>query len=219
MDDQIQLRTIVGVVRPVQLTRFGAERPDGHYYAPSQQLPPGRAFLIVRTRGQPAGLQSALRSAVLAVDPELPIYDLQTMNERMAESRATDRVRLILLLTFSLIALFLSGIGLYGVLAYTVAQRTSELGIRLALGSSRRDVFGLVLRQGMRLTATGLVLGLAASLGLSRLLRTMLYEVQPNDPLVFAAVFGVLTGAALLACLLPARRATRIDPMLALRDA
>jgi predicted permease len=218
MDDQIVMTTVVGIVKNVRLFGFSEDDPKGHYYIPHTQQPIRQFFLTVRTRVEPSTIASSLRSAVASFDPDLPAYNILTMKERMAESLAADRIRLFLLVGFASIALFLSGVGLYGVLAYTVAQRTSELGIRMALGSSAREVFGLVLKHGLKLTGIGLAIGLTASLALARLIRGLLFDVQPNDPLVFAGVLVVLAATATLACVLPARRATRIDPMVALQN-
>jgi hypothetical protein len=218
MDNQIVMTTVVGIVKSVRLSGFNEDEPSGHYYAPHAQQPGGQLFLTVRTRVDPATVSNALRSAVASFDPDLPAYNILTMNERMSESLAADRIRLFLLIGFAAIALFLAGVGLYGVLAYTVAQRTNELGIRMALGSSARGVFGLVLGHGLKLTGLGLAIGLAASLALARLIRGLLFNVQPNDPLVFATVLIVLSATAALACVLPARRATRIDPLAALQS-
>ena len=218
LDSQIVLTTIVGIVKSVRLSGFNEDEPSGHYYAPHAQQPKSQLFLTVRTRVDPATVSNALRSAVASFDPDLPAYNILTMNERMSESLAADRMRLLLLIGFAAIALFLAGVGLYGVLAYTVAQRTNELGIRMALGSSSRGVFGLVLGHGLKLTGIGLAIGLGVSLALARLIRGLLFNVQPNDPIVFVGVLIVLSATAALACVLPARRATRIDPLVALQN-
>src|SRR6185369_12583115 len=201
----------------VRLVGFNGDEPHGHYYAPLTQRTRSQVFLTIRTKLDPTAMTNAVRKAVTSFDPDLPAHNILTMKERMSNSLAADRIRLFLLIGFAAIALFLSGIGLYGVLAYTVAQRRSELGIRMALGSNARGVFGLVLGHGLRLTGIGLVIGLAGSLALSRVIRGLLYNVQPNDPFVFAGVLVVLTATATLACFLPARRATRIDPLVALQ--
>ncbi|HSL72689.1 MAG TPA: FtsX-like permease family protein, partial [Longimicrobiales bacterium] len=219
LDDDIELRTIVGVVKNVRVAGYNGDQPNGHFYYAAPQRSIARFYVVIRTRVEPTSLVGALRAAVTGYDPDLPVYDVQTMKERMADSLAADRLRLFLVIGFAFIALFLSAVGLYGVLAYTVTQRTSEMGIRMALGSSAREIFRLVLIHGLRLTAIGLGIGLTASLALSRLIRGLLFNVQPNDPLVFVSVLVVLAVTAALACLLPARRATRIDPLVALKEA
>ncbi len=218
MDHEIKLTTVVGIVRNVRLLGFNSDEPSGHFYMAMAQSSPSQVYLTLKSTLDPATLGNALRKAVAELDPDMPAYNILTMNERMSASLAADKMRLFLLIGFAIVALFLSGVGLYGVLAYTVAQRTNELGIRLALGSSARGVFGLVLGHGLRLTGIGLGIGLAGSLALSRLIRGLLFNVQPNDPLVFGGVLLVLTATAALACFLPARRATRIDPLVALQS-
>jgi predicted permease len=219
MDDEIELHTIVGVVRNVRVAGYHGDQPNGHYYYAAQQRPPARFYLVIRSRVEPTSIVNAVRAAVTGYDPDLPVFDVQTLKERMVDSLAADRLRLFLVIGFAFIALFLSAVGLYGVLAYTVTQRTSEMGLRMALGSSAREIFRLVLGHGLRLTSFGLAIGLAASLALSRLIRSLLFNVQPNDPFVFVSVLVVLSATAALACLLPARRATRIDPLVALKEA
>jgi putative ABC transport system permease protein len=155
---------------------------------------------------------------VAGIDPDLPIYDVRSMDERLAHSVATDRLRTLLLAAFGALALLLAAIGLYGVLAYSVAQRRPEIGIRMALGSTAAGIFRLVVGQGARLVALGLVLGLAGTVVVGRLVRGMLYGVEPGDPLILAGVVILLAAAALAACLLPARRAMKVDPMVAIRD-
>ena len=218
-DDTLEMRTIVGVVRNVRLAGFRGEQPEGHYYWPAAQDPLSRAYLAIRTNVDPASKTGAVRAAAIAIDPDLPVYDDRTMEERVSASLATDRLRMFLLIGFAAIALFLAGIGLYGVLAYSVAQRTGELCIRMALGSSTREVFGLVLSHGLRLTALGLAIGAVLSLVGSRVLHSLLFGVTPYDPRVFGAVIAILTLIAVAACFIPARRATRLQPMNALRTA
>jgi predicted permease len=217
-DDDISYHTVVGVVRDARAATLAGEQPTGHYYVPLSQNPVGRINLTIRTASEPTALINSLRAAVTALDPDLPVFDVRTMEERIATSLTTERVRMTLLVGFGLLALFLAAIGLYGVLAYSVAQRSAEIGIRIALGSSAAAVFRLVLGQGARLLAAGVALGMAASMLLGRLVRSMLYGVQPTDPVVYSAVLAVLGVTALIACLIPARRAMRVEPMAALRD-
>jgi putative ABC transport system permease protein len=179
---------------------------------------PGRALnLLVRTATQPEVFAGALRRAVAAIDPEMPIFELSTMEARIADSVAEPRFRTTLLTTFAAIALVMAMVGLYGVMAYSVSQRAGEFGVRLALGARRRDVLSLVLAQGARLTAAGVVAGLTGAFALTRLLSSLLYDVNATDPLTFAVVPLLLIAVALLACWLPARRAANVDPMVALR--
>jgi ABC-type antimicrobial peptide transport system permease subunit len=151
------------------------------------------------------------------MNKEQVIYSAQTMNEVIADSLAARRFSMILLGSFALLAVVLASVGIYGVLAYLVGQRTHEIGIRMALGAGRYDVLRLVLGQGAKMTLLGVVLGLAAALGLTRLMSDMLYGVSATDPLTFTAVAVLLIIVALVACYIPARRATKVDPMVALR--
>ena len=159
-----------------------------------------------------------VRSALQAVAPTQPLYQVFTMNEVIERSLANRRLTLSLLGIFAAVALVLSAAGLYGVIAYLVAQRTREIGIRMALGAGRRQVLGMVMRQGARLVFGGLALGLVGAFAFSRVLGNMLYGVDARDPVTFAVVATMLGGIALVATLIPARRATRVDPMLAIRS-
>jgi len=173
--------------------------------------------VVARTAGKPAALEALLRSAVASVDHNQPISFFQTMEAALAQFIGVQRVVAALTAVFAGLALLLAAVGLYSVLAYVVAQRTGEIGLRMALGAQRGQVLSLVLSQGMRLVALGLALGLAASAGTAQLMRALLFAVGPLDPLVFAGVPALFAGVALLACWLPARRATRVDPIIALR--
>jgi putative ABC transport system permease protein len=215
---EAQYHTVVGVVEEVRMLSLTGDQPLGHYYVPAAQVPPTQLFLALRTALPPEVVSRALRTTVLELDADLPLYNVQPLEARLAASLATERLRMMLLVAFGVLALFLAAVGLYGVLAYAVAQRKTEIGIRMALGSSAAAVFALVLRQGALLVALGLGLGLAGSLALSRLVQSMLYGVQPAEPVVLATVLGVLATTALAACALPARRATRVDPMVAMRE-
>src|SRR5207247_2543564 len=156
------------------------------------------------------------RGAFAQIDRELPVYDVQTMEERMEKSLVSRRSPVLLSLSFGVVALFLSAIGIYGVLAYLVTQRRKEIGIRIALGSSARGIFELVLREGLILIAGGFVVGAIGAIALRRSLESQLFDVSATDPVVLATVTIVLASVAVLACALPARRATRIDPIIAL---
>jgi predicted permease len=173
--------------------------------------------LIVRTKGDPGGMIPALHDALSRHDPEIPLYSMATIEDRMRASSADTRSYALLLALFAALALSLCAIGIYGVIAFWVAQRTREIGIRLALGASRADVLRMVAGTGLRLTLTGLFIGLLASLMLTRALGSLLYEVRPFDPAVFAAMSLLLCSVAFVACWVPARRAMRVDPMEALR--
>ncbi|HSF44285.1 MAG TPA: FtsX-like permease family protein, partial [Thermoanaerobaculia bacterium] len=157
------------------------------------------------------------REAVRSIDSSLPVYQVLTMEEVIAESLAERRLQLWLLGLFAGMALVLSAAGLYGVISYLVAQRTREIGVRLALGAQVRDVIGLVMRQGARLTGLGLAAGLLAALAFTRFLQSLLFEVSARDPLTYAAIAGLLALVALCATFIPARRASRVDPMVTIR--
>jgi putative ABC transport system permease protein len=158
-----------------------------------------------------------VRAEVRVIDPDLPTYGIRTMEEVMAVSVGQQRFAMALLGVFAVIALALSAVGIYGVMSYSVSQRTHEIGIRMALGAEAGDVLKLVLRQGLMLTVTGMAIGLAATFAVTRFLRFLLFGISPTDPLTFAAITLVLGVVALLACYIPARRATKVDPMIALR--
>lgn len=207
---------IVGVVGDVH--SFGVEK-DLHddLYRPFAQVYFPIVAFTVRAKVDPAGIIAAAKSAIWTVNPEQPFYKIISMDALAAESMALRRVSMLLLAAFSNIALLLAAIGIYGVLSYAVVQRTHEIGIRAALGAQRRDVLRLVLGDGMRLALIGVGLGITASLGLTRLLVSLLYGVGATDPLTFAGVAALATGTTLAACYIPARRAMRVDPMTALR--
>jgi predicted permease len=210
-------REVVGVVGNVRFEKFDdEERPE--YYIPFEQAPAAVTQVVVRTRGEDAAaLTPSVRSALKDVDPNLLIWRTQTMDELVSQSVAPQRFNVALLGFFAALAMLLAAVGIYGVMSYTVTQRRHEMGIRMALGAQRRDVLRLVVGQGMALTLAGLALGLAGAFALTRLMASLLYGVSATDPPVFAAVALLLAAVALLACYLPARRATKVDPMTALR--
>ena len=209
--------TVVGVVGDVKSHSLETASPP-HIYRPLSQNPPYFAVVYLRTAGEPGSLGDSIRREVQAVDPNIPIFAVRSMEEVVARSMAERRFALEILGFFGIVALLLAAIGIYGVMAYTFSRRTHEIGIRMALGAQRRDIMRLAVSEGMTLVAFGLGAGVLGAAVLSRYLRSMLYDVKPTDPLTFAAIVALLTFVALLACLVPAQRATRVDPLVALRE-
>jgi predicted lysophospholipase L1 biosynthesis ABC-type transport system permease subunit len=209
--------TIVGVVGAIKQAGLTERQPRGAVYFPYSQIFFRNFFLVARTSLPPESLAPTLARALREVDPDMPLTDLRSMEVRVADSLATRRSPALLAGVFAVTALLLATIGLYGVMAYSVAQRTHEFGIRLALGAQRHDVLGLVLGQGLRLIVIGLVAGLAVALLLTDALSSLLFDVRGNDPFALAAIAALLGFVAAVACFLPARRATKVDPMVALR--
>jgi putative ABC transport system permease protein len=214
--DENKLREIVGVVADVRY--FGREDElRGLVYVPHTQNSWRAMALNVRTQSEPSAVVGAIRNQIKAVDKDLAVANIKTMSSILARSGAPRSWSMLLLTVFAGAAVVLAAIGIYGVLSYVVAQRVAEIGVRLALGAQRADVFKLMIGQGMRLALTGVVLGLAFSFALTRLMKSLLYEVSATDPLTFAGVALLLALVALLACWVPARRATKVDPLIALR--
>jgi putative ABC transport system permease protein len=182
------------------------------------QTPRYISYLVVRATADPMTLTTAIRRKVQEIDKTQAVAAIKTMEEYLSESVARPRLYAILLVVFAGLALLLSAIGLYGLMAYTVSQRTHEIGIRLALGGQRRDIFKLVVGRGLLLGLVGLSVGVAGALALTRMLTGLLFGVKPTDPVTFAGVLSLLLLVSLLACYLPARRATKVDPMIALRN-
>ncbi len=208
--------TVVGIVSDTK--QYGLDaKTKTEFYVPYFQDPILRMTLAVRTTPSPLALSEAVRSAVLAIDPDEPVYGIRTMDQWLEESIGQRRVTLILLGSFAGLALLLAAIGIYGVMTYNITQRTHEIGIRMALGAQTGDVLQLFVGQGLRMALLGVVIGLAAAFGLSQLLSSLLFGVSARDPLTFAAVAIALTGVALAASYIPARRAMEVDPMVALR--
>jgi putative ABC transport system permease protein len=208
--------TIVGVAGDTRL--YGLANPARlEVYLPLRQDASSEMTLIVKSGTEPAALTSAIRSAIASIDKEQPIFGIATMQQLVKDSVSGRRITLILLGVFGALALVLGAIGIYGVIAYSVAQRTHEIGIRMALGARRGDVLGMVLAQGAKIAGAGVLIGIIASFGLTRLMTNLLFSVSPADPATFTAVAIVLVLAALLACYVPARRTLRVDPMNALR--
>ena len=209
--------TVVGVVGRIKQDRLDADSRIALYH-PHTQVPTRAMNVTVRSRVEPAQLSSAVAREVRALDPDLPIYGLRTMAERVESSLSRRRFSMLLLSAFAALALALGLIGTYGVMAYQVSQGRRELGIRLALGATPRRVLAFVLGQGMMLALAGVAVGLAAAFALTRLMRSLLFEIEATDPLTFVAVPGLLVVAALCASYLPARRAASIDPAVSLRS-
>jgi predicted permease len=206
---------IIGVVGNVRQFQLDVD-PFPQVYYPQVYFP-WYSTILVRTRVPPLTLVADVRRAIHAVDPEQPIANLRTLEQSVENSLQTRRVVLTLLAIFAVTALFLACIGIYGVMAYSVAQRTREMGIRIALGAGTGQVVTLVLRDGLRLVLIGLLIGALAGFGAGRLIASLLYNVKATDPIVFLVVSLVLLSVALLACWLPARKATQVDPIEALR--
>jgi putative ABC transport system permease protein len=173
--------------------------------------------LLVRTSGNPETLSNAFREAVRSVDHAQPVFDLKSMDDRVSATLARRQFAVALLGIFAAVAVFMAALGLYGVINYNVAQRTQEIGIRMALGAQRRQVLGLVMLQGVRMTMAGIVLGLAGAFYFARLIATELFQVSAFDPATFGFTAAVLFGVAILASYVPGRRATKIDPLVACR--
>jgi putative ABC transport system permease protein len=214
--EKSQMREIIGVVGDVRNRSLNTE-PKPAYYVPQTQVPFDQMVIVVKTTGEPHGLISAATKQVAAMDADIPLFGVKTMDEYLSASVAAPRFSTTLLSIFAAVALVLTAVGLYGVMSYSVAQRTNEIGIRLALGAQSRDVLLMVVKQGSTLILIGLAIGLAGAFALTRLISSLLFGVTAKDPFTFAAVAVVLALVALLACYIPALRATKVDPMEALR--
>jgi len=214
--EKSQMREIIGVVGDIRNRSLSVESKPA-YYVPETQVPFNQLSMVVRTTGDPHVLINAVGKEVLALDKDVPVYSVKTMNEYLASSVAAPRFNTTLLSIFAGVALVLTIVGLYGVMSYSVAQRTNEIGIRLALGAQRRDVIALVVKQGLLLVLFGLLIGLPSAFALMRLISGLLFGVTNKDPMTFVSAAVVLSLVGLLACYIPALRATRVDPMEALR--
>ena len=218
-DKNTRYLTVVGVVGETRMAGLATtEDRVGAYYLPFTQFGRRALTLTVRTTGDPLAVAPSIRQQLRALDPELPLYSVRTMADRMNESLADRRTPMVVAIVFAVVALFLAAIGLYAVLAYQVSQRTREIGIRLALGSDSRRVFGLIVKEGMGLLAGGFVAGLGGAFVIRRTMAAQLYGVGPMDPVVLGSVAAVLALVTFVACTLPARRAARIDPIVALSE-
>ena len=215
--DDTPWSTVVGVVGHITHSDLATEEEKGTYYYSMFQQPPPFAGIVLKTQQEPGSFAGGIRGAVLAVDPAQPVDQLRTMQQMIGNSLAAQRLATRLLGFFAAAALFLAALGLYGVISYSVMQRTQEIGVRMALGAQRGQVLSLVVSQGLKLAGAGVALGVVLAVVLSRALEGQLYGVAALDPLTFVAMATVLLGAAFLASYLPARRATKVDPLQALR--
>jgi putative ABC transport system permease protein len=208
--------TVIGVVSDIRYTGLDGEIEQAVYLS-YRQLPRSGMALVLRGAVEPSSIAPALRNAVREIDPALPIYDVMTMNERLSNSIAARRFNLLLLGGFAALALLLAGVGVYGVISYVVTQRTHEIGIRMALGAQSANVAGLFIKQGMSLVLLGVALGSVGAFALTRVMKSLLFGVGATDPPTFAVITLLLISVALLACWIPARRATKVDLMITLR--
>jgi putative ABC transport system permease protein len=223
--DNIQWGEIVGVISHIRhygTNKEGQARayfPEGReqIYFPLAQNPSRTMYLAISTATDPAALINPVRNAVLAMDKDMPVYEVKTMGQLVSKSVANPRLNVVLMSIFAAVALILSAVGIYGVMSYSVTQRTHEIGIRMALGATPSDVLRLVVGQGLALTGAGVGIGLASAFFLTRLMSTLLFGVSATDPVTFIVIAMILTAVAFVACFIPARRATRVDPMVALR--
>jgi predicted permease len=217
IDSKGGVYTVVGVVGSVKSEDMADLSQRGEVYWSYKQFGPRSMHVVVKTAASDVQAVAAVRAALKQADPELPLFDVKTMPERVTNSVSDRKAAMVICLIFALLALTLSAIGIYGVLAYTVTQRTREFGIRMALGASAGDVVGMVIRHGLRLAAIGLGIGLAGALAITRLMATMLYGVRPTDPIVFGSVAVALMTVAVAASVVPSVRISRIRPANALR--
>ena len=215
-DENDPIRDIIGVVGDVRSRALNTE-PKPAYYLVQSQVPFSGSTVLVKTTGEPYSLLNSVSHEVSRMDAEVPVFGVKTMEEYLAASVAGPRFNTTLLSIFAAVALVLTIIGLYGVMSYSVAQRTNEIGIRMALGAQTRDVVAMIVKQGLRMVGLGVGIGILGALALTRLLSTLLFGVTTKDPATFAAIAGLLSVVALLACYIPAWRATKVDPLEALR--
>jgi len=217
LEGPTQWREIVGVVKNVKHRQSLTRDYEPEYYFPHAQMPIGSMSLVIRTKNEPTGLAGVIQRAVNSLDKDVPVYRIKTLDQYLGTAVAQPKFNAMLLSLFAGLALLLTAVGLYGVMAYSVAQRTQEIGVRIALGAQTQDVMKMVLRHGLTLAVIGLLIGAGAALALTRLMAGLLYGVTPTDATTFLLIALMLTLVALLACYLPARRAAKVDPMVALR--
>ena len=217
---QVKWRTIIGVVEDVQERGYDLWMKPGFYIPTTQEVyPPSDSdYLAVRTTGDPMAPVAAIRRIVAAIAPDVPVANVETMDDIIDRNVVDRRQQMILLGAFAALALVLASIGLYGVLSYAVTQRSREIGLRMALGASGSSVVRMVVRHGLLLTGIGIAIGLAGSWAATRSLKNLLYGVSATDPVTFAEVAALLTLIALAACWIPARRASKVDPITVLRE-
>jgi putative ABC transport system permease protein len=208
--------TIVGVVSDIKTDGFDAAGTP-HIYLPEPQAPSYNSVVYLRTAADPGALSEAIRREVQAVDQTIPVFGIQKMDEIVATSLAAPRFALEILGIFAIVAFLLACVGIYGVMAYAISQRTGEMGLRMALGARRGDILRVVLNEAVLIVIAGVGAGLLGSLVLTRFLQTLLFDIKPTDPLTFGGLTILLAGVALLASFVPARKASRIDPLVALR--
>jgi len=216
-EGKLEYRNIVGVVPHLKVYGFDETVILPQAYIPITQMPQSGLVVLLRTTVSPKSLEKPVRDIVASLDPAQPAFEFKTMQERVEETWATPRLMSFLLVCFATLALTLAIVGLYGVMAYNGLRRMREIGVRLALGAMPAQIRMMMLGQGMRLLAAGLVIGFIGAVALSRVIRSALFGVSANDPLIYAVVTLVLIAASIVACWLPARRASRVNPMITLR--
>jgi putative ABC transport system permease protein len=210
-------RRVIGVIADVKFEGVTVETPM-QVYLPLTQESARALAIVVRTPGAPAAITSSVQAVVRQLDKDVPVYAVHTMDQLLDTSMARERMSTSIFVVFAVVALTLASLGLYGVVAHGVTERTHEIGVRMALGAEPRHVRGLVVRQGLSTALAGMVLGLAGAVALSRLVQGLLFGVTATDPITFGSVAAMLLGVALVACYIPAWRATRVDPTTALRS-
>jgi putative ABC transport system permease protein len=210
---EMEIIGVVGSLRHEGLDQ--QQRPE--FYVPYGKSPSGAVIFVVRTSTDPVALIPSLKQAIWEVDRSLPFYRISTLEQLVDDSLTERRFHMILLGSFAALALLLCAMGIYGLISFITAQRTNEIGLRMALGARRPDILKMITAQGIRLALTGIIAGIVGAFFLTRYLETLLFEIRPLDPITYFAVAAILMTVAVLACLLPARRAARIDPMIALR--
>jgi putative ABC transport system permease protein len=216
LDSNAPWLTVIGVVASVKQYALDSDSRVT-FYTPHQQSPTGSLYVTVRTATDPLGVAAAVTQEARAMDPNVPIYDVKTMEQRLFESMGRRRFAMLALGVFAMVAMLLAAVGIYGVMNYSVTQRTREIGIRMALGAPTQGVLKLIVGQGMLLTGIGICIGLAGAVAVTRVMASLLFGISATDPTTFVVIGVLLAGVALLACYIPARRATKVDPMVALR--
>ncbi|HKX28279.1 MAG TPA: FtsX-like permease family protein, partial [Blastocatellia bacterium] len=209
--------TIIGVAGDIRTIGLDTEPGPIAYVSTAVMARSIQSRLVIRTRTEPLAQTSAVRGVLRSIDTNVPVYDIQTIEQLLYDSLGSRRFNIFLLGSFAGVALLLASVGLFGVMTYLVSQRTHEIGIRLALGASPREILRLIVGRGMLLASIGAALGLVIAFGLARYLETLLFQIKPIDAPAFAAAPVLLLGVAVLACWIPARRAMKVDPMAALR--